>query len=57
MKTKNLHIAGESIALFFVPALFEIADKQEDISSKNFLRVLAIGTIFIDGYLLYNYLK
>lgn len=50
---KEFHMTTELIALLLVPGIFELANKYKN----KFLYVLGIGTIIIDGYLLYDYMR
>jgi hypothetical protein len=50
---KQVHILTEAIAVFIlVPTLFLIAKDQTNNSYKHTVRLIALGTLIVDGYLL-----
>jgi hypothetical protein len=51
---RRLHIVSETAAVLFVPLLLAAAHDARE-PHKTRLRVLAVGTLAIDGYLLYRW--
>lgn len=55
---KNLHILAEFVAVFIIaPITIYIATQQTNNFNKYFLLIVAILTLIVDGYLLFNYKK
>jgi hypothetical protein len=52
---RRLHIVSETAAVIMVPVLWMASNETRD-PYKTFLRGLAIGTLAVDGYLLYRWL-
>jgi hypothetical protein len=52
---RRLHIASEAAAVLMVPLLFAAAASARE-PHKTRLQVLAVGTLIVDGLLLYHWL-
>ena len=53
---RDLHVYAEAFALLSLPLLFAAA-KDARPPHKAYLTFAAWGTVVVDGYLLYRYLK
>jgi hypothetical protein len=51
---RRLHIVTETAAVLMVPLLFAAADDAHE-PHRTRLRALAIGTMAVDGFLLYRW--
>lgn len=55
---KTLHVASEAGAVFIAaPFLWWAADQTEDPTARDGLRLLAVATWAIDGYLLLRFMR
>lgn len=53
---RDLHVASELAALLMVPLLFSAAASARE-PHKSRLQVLAVGTLIVDGLLLYRWAR
>lgn len=53
---RDLHIVTEAAALLMVPLLFSAAAAVRE-PHKTRLQVLAVGTLIVDGILLYRWIR
>lgn len=53
---RRMHIVTEAAAVLMVPLLLAAASDARE-PHKTFLRGLAVGTLAVDGYLLYRWLR
>jgi hypothetical protein len=53
---RNLHVATEAFAVLSTPLLFAAARDAKP-PHKGFLTFLAVGTLAVDGYLLWRWLR
>jgi hypothetical protein len=53
---RGLHIVSEAGALLMVPLLFAAAEDARE-PHKSMLQFLAVGTLAIDGFLLWQWIK
>jgi hypothetical protein len=51
---RRLHIVTETAAVLMVPLLFAAADDARE-PHKSRLKALAVGTMVVDGFLLYRW--
>lgn len=53
---RDLHVVTETAALLMVPLLFAAAASARE-PHKSRLQVLAVGTLVVDGFLLYRWTR
>jgi len=56
-KNRNIHILFETLAVLASPYILFLGSKQEEDLDRFFLYALGLGSLFIDGYLLYDWLN
>lgn len=57
-KQKNIHVASEAVAVFLLaPYMLWASARVKDPGMRNVFRTVAVGTLLIDGYLLFQYSK
>ncbi len=58
-KQRGLHIASEAFALFVIaPTLWHMSKKPTlNKDERDFLKVVAVGTVLVDGYLLAKWVQ
>jgi hypothetical protein len=59
-RQRNLHVTAEAIAVVAVaPLLLHVAAQERPLTKteRHAVTAVAIGTLLIDGYLLYRYLR
>ncbi len=58
MTRRELHVTSEALAIVAVaPFLWWAANRTTDRRAEAGLRALAVGTVALDGYLLWSYLR
>jgi len=54
-KNREIHILFEALAVASAPYVLYLSTKQEKKEEQYFLIALGLGSLLIDGYLLYDW--